>query len=58
MQVGPTSSSPIAVAAAAQQTQTAMQAQVAMLREMAEAQAQMARLLADAGLGQNVDTHA
>ena len=44
-----------AMAVASQQLQATMQAQVAMLQELAESQQQVAQLLADGGIGQNID---
>ena len=58
MDVSPVPSSTLSLASTAQATQTAVQAQVTMLRELAEMQQQMAQMLADAGLGQTIDTHA
>lgn len=45
----------MAMAAASQQLQAAMEAQVDMLRELAESQQQVALMLAEGGLGQTVD---
>ena len=45
----------MAMAAASQQLQNVMQTQVAILRELAESQQQIAQMLAEGGLGQNVD---
>ena len=43
----------MAMAVVAQQQQTSLQTQVAMLRQIAESQQQVALLLAEGGLGQN-----
>jgi hypothetical protein len=48
----------MATAAAAQQLQTVMGTQVAMLREVAESQQQVAQMLAEGGLGQTIDVMA
>lgn len=48
----------MAVTAASQQLQTVMQTQVAMLRELAESQQQIAQMLAEGGLGQHIDVRA
>lgn len=45
----------MAAAAASQQLQTTMQAQVALLKELAEGQQQVAEVLAEGDLGQNID---
>ena len=45
----------ITIAVAAQQQQTSIKTQVAMLRQIAEAQQQVALILAEGGLGQNLD---
>ena len=45
-------------AAAAQQLQTVMETQVAMLREVAESQQQVAQMLTEGGLGQTIDVMA
>lgn len=49
------STSTMAAASTAQQLQNAMQIQVAMLRELAESQQQIAQMVADSGLGQNIN---
>ncbi len=49
----PASSAPMA--AASQQLQTVMETQVAMLRELAESQQQVAQMLAENSLGQAID---
>jgi hypothetical protein len=48
----------MATAAAAQQLQTVMETQVAMLREVAESQQQVAQMLTEGGLGQTIDVMA
>ena len=48
----------MAMAAASQQLQTVMETQVAMLRELADSQQQIAQMLAEAGLGQTIDVRA
>ncbi len=48
----------MAMAAASQQLQTVMETQVAMLRELAESQQQIARMLAEGGLGQTINVRA
>jgi len=48
----------MALASASQQLQSVMQTQVAMLRELAESQQQIAQMLAEGGLGQNIDIRA
>jgi hypothetical protein len=45
----------MAMAAASQQLQTVMETQVAMLRELADSQQQIAQMLAEGGLGQTID---
>lgn len=45
----------IAMAAGAQQLQEGIKAQVAMLKEMAEMQQQVALMLAESGIGQNLN---
>ena len=45
-------------AAASQQLQTVMDTQVAMLRELAESQQQIAQMIAEGGLGQRIDVRA
>ena len=48
----------MALASASQQLQSVMQTQVAMLRELAESQQQIAQMLAEGDLGQNIDIRA
>ena len=55
MDIRSLSTSTMAAASTAQQLQNAMQIQVAMLRELAESQQQIAQMVADSGLGQNID---
>ena len=50
-----TASTIMAQVSTSQQLQSVMETQVAMLRELAESQQQVAQMLADAGLGQNID---
>lgn len=55
MDISSVSSSTMAAASASQQVQAVMQTQIAILRELAESQQQVAQLLAEGGLGQNID---
>jgi hypothetical protein len=55
MDISSVSTSIMAVASVSQQVQTVMETQVAMLRELAESQQQIAQLLVEGGLGQNID---
>lgn len=55
MDISSVSSSTMAVASVSQQVQSTMGTQVAMLRELAEAQQQVAQLLVEGGIGQNID---
>ena len=55
MEFSSVSTNSMAMAAAAQQLQTSMGTQVAMLREIAEIQQQVAQILAEGGLGQSLD---
>ncbi len=55
MEISSVSTDSMAMAATAQQLQTSMETQVAMLREIAEIQQQVAQILAEGGLGQNLD---
>jgi len=55
MNVSAVPSTTMAMAAASQQLQTVMEAQVAMLRELAESQQQIAQMLVESGLGQSID---
>jgi len=55
MNVSAAPSTTMALAAASQQLQTVMEAQVAMLRELAESQQQIAQMLVESGLGQAID---
>lgn len=48
----------MAMATASQQLQNTMATQVAMLRELAESQQQIAQMLAEGGLGQSIDVRA
>lgn len=50
-----TASTTMAQVSASQQLQGVMETQVAMLRELAESQQQMAQMLAEGGLGLNID---
>ena len=58
MEVSAVPSTTMAMAAASQQLQTVMETQVAMLRELAESQQQIAQVLAENGLGQSIDVMA
>ena len=58
MNVSTVPATTMAMAAASQQLQTAMEAQVAMLREMAESQQQISQMLIENGLGQAINVHA
>jgi hypothetical protein len=55
MDISSVSTSIMAVASVSQQVQTVMETQVAMLRELTESQQQIAQLLVEGGLGQNID---
>jgi hypothetical protein len=55
MDISSVSTSIMAVASVSQQVQTVMETQVAMLRELAESQQQIAQLLVEGGLGQSID---
>lgn len=55
MDISSVSTSIMAVASVSQQIQTVLGTQVAMLRELAESQQQIAQLLVEGGLGQNID---
>ena len=55
MNVSATPPSTMAMASASQQLQTAMETQMALLRERAESQQEITRMLAASGLGQAVD---
>lgn len=55
MNVSAVPSTTMAMAAASQQLQAVMEAQVAMLRELAESQQQIAQMLVESGLGQSID---
>ena len=50
-----TKTATMAQASTSQQLQGVMETQVAMLRELAESQQQIAQMLAEGGLGQNID---
>jgi hypothetical protein len=58
MDVSTVPATTMATAAAAQQLQTVMETQVAMLREVAESQQQVAQMLTESGLGQTIDVMA
>lgn len=58
MDVSAVPATSMAMVAASQQLQTVMETQVAMLRELAESQQQVAQMLAEGGLGQNIDIRA
>lgn len=55
MDVSTVPATTMVMAAASQQLQTVMETQVAMLRELAESQQQIAQMLAEGGLGQTID---
>ena len=55
MDISSVSSSTMAVASASQQVQTVMETQMTIMRELAEAQQQVAQLLAEGGIGQNIN---
>lgn len=55
MDVSSVSSSTMAVASISQQVQAVMETQMTILRELAESQQQVAQLLIESGLGQNID---
>ncbi len=55
MEISSASSSIMTMAVTAQQMQEGMKAQVAMLKEMAEMQQQVAAMLAESGIGRNLD---
>lgn len=58
MNVSAVSASHMAMSAAAQPLHTLMETQVTVLRELAASQQQIARMLAENGLGQTVDVRA
>ncbi len=55
MEISSAATHSMAMAATAQQLQLSMETQVAMLREIAELQQQVAQMLTESGLGQNFD---
>ena len=55
MNVSATPASTMAMASASQQLQTVMETQMALLRELAESQQEVAQMLAASGLGQAID---
>ena len=55
MDVSTVSSTTMAMASVSQQLQTTMEVQMAMLRELAENQQQVAQLLSESGLGQHIN---
>lgn len=55
MDVSTVSPNIMATASASQQLQKVMETQMTMLRELAETQQQIAQVLAEGGLGQNID---
>lgn len=55
MDVSAVPTNTMALASTSQQLQSVMETQVAMLRELAESQQQVAQMLAEGGLGQNID---
>ncbi|BBO77579.1 hypothetical protein DSCW_49960 [Desulfosarcina widdelii] len=58
MNVSATPASTMAMASASQQLQTVMETQMALLRELAESQQEIAQMLAANGLGQTIDIQA
>jgi hypothetical protein len=58
MEISSASSSIMTMAVTAQQMQEGIKAQVAMLKEMAEMQQQVALMLAESGIGQNLNVSA
>ena len=58
MEISSASSSIMTMAVTAQQMQEGIKAQVAMLKEMAEMQEQVALMLAESGIGQNLNVSA
>jgi len=58
MNVSATPASTMAMASASQQLQTVMETQMALLRELAESQQEVAQMLAANGLGQAIDIQA
>jgi hypothetical protein len=58
MNVSATPASTMAMASASQQLQTVMETQMALLRELAESQQEVAQMLAASGLGQAIDIQA
>lgn len=58
MDVSAAPASTMTMAASTQQLQTVMHAQVAMMRELAEQQQQVAQMLVEGGLGQTIDVRA
>ncbi|WP_419662484.1 hypothetical protein [Desulfosarcina variabilis] len=55
MDISSVSSSPMSATSLSQQVQGVMEAQMAILRELAESQEQIAQLLIEGGIGQNID---
>lgn len=55
MDISSVPTTPMATAAASQQLQTTMATQVTMLRELADSQQQVAQLLTQDGVGQNIN---
>jgi hypothetical protein len=55
MDISSVASSTMAVASISQQVQGVMEAQMTILRELAESQQQVAQLLIESGLGQNIN---
>ena len=55
MEISTASSNSMAMATASQQLHTSAEIQVAMLKEIAEDQQQVAQMLAEGGLGQSLD---
>lgn len=58
MEINSATTSIMTMAVSAQQMQEGIKAQVAMLKEMAEMQQQIALMLAESGIGQNLNVTA
>ena len=58
MNISAPPASTMTMATSSLQLQAVMQAQVSMLRELAESQQQVAQMLAEGGLGQTIDVRA
>ena len=58
MDVGSVSSTTLAMASTSQPMQTSMSVQLQMLQEIAQSQQEIAQMLVESGLGQNIDVMA